>query len=283
MASFDITGDFSKAALGKFTLEQKQKAWGGLVTEDFDEAGNKYSIVEDGRFAGGRACRCRYPRGEVGMNDQSYQIRIKSPKCPVALEFDWLFESPFQFYSADQPASANGGGGKLGPCINWGEIGGATEKRGTRAMPWWNAYGSMKSKPCFNPSCQDQRSGDQLVQPVVYWGSPLELDRIYRWKIEIMGGPPPQSYAKYWIDGELIAHVHDKLLQVTADDDVIIDFAYFAGGPIESAPTVDQYGRMGSIRYYSVGAAENPGTEGVTVVIDGVSYAASGELKLRRQ
>jgi hypothetical protein len=166
---YKFAGDFTKAALGAFTEAEKKKVWtdpamGGWY--DADKNGQWFSIVADDRFPGGRACRMFYPKGSYGMKSQFYQVRYKSPQTICNLEWLMLFEDNFSFYS-DVPGG-DGGGGKIGPCINWGEVGGEDAKRGTRCMIWWNSHGSHKTNFVFNPSCQDQRTGNQLVQPVVY-------------------------------------------------------------------------------------------------------------------
>lgn len=255
--SFNFSGNWSAAPLGAFTNANKQLVWANRVTQDFDNNGAKFSLVDDSRL-GGRCQRMKYPAGAYGMGDQSYGIRIKAPKCAVAIEFDWLFENGFQFYDM-QMNPPNGGGGKIGPCINYGEIGGTTEKRGTRYMWWWNAYGSNKPHPCFAPSCQDQRSGNQLIQPVKYTPA-LATERVYHFKIEARNGDASTAYAKYWQDNNLIASVSGKFMQVDNNsDDVIFDFAFFSGGTAESAPNRDCYARVGNVRIYSVDA-ENGAT-----------------------
>jgi len=263
--AFSFESNFGAAATGPFTNAEKQKAWGNRVTQDFDSHGNKFSIIADSRFPGGKACRMKYPANQYGMQDQSYGIRIKSPQCAIAVETMWLFEDNFQFHDPDQPSSGNGGGGKTAFCINWGEIGGETSKRGTRCMWWWNDYGSNKGKTCFAPSCQDQRSGNQLIQPVKYT-PPLKTNFIYKFKIEMRGGSSSHAYAKYWQDSGdgyvLVASVSGKEMMATDTDDVIFDAAYFSGGQAESAPNIDCYARCGGIKIYSVGS--NGGSTGAT-------------------
>jgi hypothetical protein len=189
---YKFAGDFKKAPIGAFTNANKKLVWPGL-TDDFDPSGSKYSIVADDRFPGGRACRLFYPKGEFGMQNQSYAIRLKSPQTIANLEFLWLFEPNFSFYT---PVSGgDGGGGKLGPCINWGEVGGTEEKRGTRCMFWWNSHGSKKDNECLNPVIQDQRSGNQLVQPPVY-SKKIITDKIYKFRIQMRGGP--DGFVKHW-------------------------------------------------------------------------------------
>jgi hypothetical protein len=280
--AFDVTGNFAAAPTGPFTAENKQRVWGNRVTQDFDSSGTKFSLVDDDRL-GGRCQRMKYPAGECGMQNQSYGIRITTPKCAAAVEFDWLFEEGFEFYdyNLDPP---NGGGGKIGPCLNFGEIGGTTEKRGVRLMHWWNAYGSNKPHPCFAPSCQDQRTGNQLIQPTKYT-PPLAVEQVYHFKIEGRNGDASIAYAKYWQDGNLIAEVTGKFMQVDNEtDDLIVDFAYFSGGTAESAPNHDCYARVGNIRYYSVGSEvvvppepEHSPDEEITYTITG------GEITLRKK
>jgi hypothetical protein len=249
---YKFAGDFSKAPLGAFTEANKKLVWPGL-TYDADKTGKHFEIVEDSRFPGGRACRMTYPKGEYGMKDQFYQIRIKSPQTVSNLEFLLLFENNFSFYS--DVAGGDGGGGKLGPCINHGEVGGEDSKRGTRCMIWWNSHGSHKTNFVMNPSCQDQRTGNQLIQPVVY-SKTIVLDKPYKFRIQCKGGPG--GYAKYWVTypGEttetLLGQTGTKDLQATAEDDVLYDFAFFSGGASPAySPEHDSYTRHGGIRYWS--------------------------------
>lgn len=239
-----ITGDFRKCPLGPFTHENKKLVWPG-ITDDFDPYGYKYEIVDDPRFVNGSACRMKYPVGHYGMQDQSYQIRLRSPTTIANLEFYWLFEQDFSFYT---PNTHQAGGGKIGPCINWGEIGGVEAKRGTRAMWWYNANGSNHEHPVFSPSCQDQRSGHQLIQPPRYT-KPIVTEQMYKFRIRLEGGP--YGMAEYFQDDVLIGRTECAML-VSSSDDVIFDFAFFAGGATpDFAPTHDSYARHGGVRMWS--------------------------------
>ena len=122
-------------------------------------------------------------------------------------------------------------------------------------MWWWNAHGSNNAKPVFSPSCQDQRTGNQHIQPVKYT-KPIETERVYRFQISIMGGP--NGWSKHYQDKVLIASVGPpKALQVTADDDVLFDFAFFHGGAGDSyAAEHDCFARIGNIRCWSGDAAD---------------------------
>jgi hypothetical protein len=253
---YKFAGDFTKAPLGAFTEANKKKVWndpamGGWY--DADKTGKYFEMVDDSRFPGGRACRMTYLKGSYGMNDQFYQVRYKSPQTICNLEFLWLFENNFSFYSP--VAGGDGGGGKIGPCINWGEVGGDNAKRGTRCMWWWNSHGSKKDNECLNPIIQDQRSGNQLVQPVVYTKK-IVLDQIYKFRIQMKGGP--DGFVKHWItypgDAQetLLSDVKGKNLMATATDDVLYDFAFFSGGAVPAySPEWDSYARHGGVRYWS--------------------------------
>lgn len=249
---YKYAGDFTKCPTGAFTEANKRLVWPGL-TYDADKAGKHFSIVDDSRFPGGRACRMKYPKGEFGMKDQFYQIRIKSPQSVSNLEFMWLWEDGFSFYS--NVPGGDGGGGKLSPCINHGEVGGEESKRGTRCMIWFNSHGSHKDNECHNPSCQDQRTGNQLIQPVVY-SKKIVTNAVYKFRIQCKGGPG--GYAKYWITypGEktetLLGDTGIKDLQVTFQDDVLYDFAFFSGGASPAySPEHDLFARHGGVRYWS--------------------------------
>lgn len=251
---YKFAGDFSKAPLGPFTEANKRLVWPGL-SYDADKTGKWFSIVDDSRFPDGRACRLFYPKGSYGMKDQFYQVRIKSPQTICNLEYLWLWEDNFSFYTP--VAGGDGGGGKTGPCINWGEVGGEESKRGTRCMIWWNSHGSKKDNECFNPSCQDQRSGNQLIQPVVY-SKKMATEALYKFRIQMKGGPAPDAFAKYWITypGEQtetpLGEVKGKAMMATATDDVLYDFAFFSGGASTAySPEWDSYARHGGIRYWS--------------------------------
>jgi hypothetical protein len=263
MTDYAFSDNFAACAVGPMPTSEKKKAWPDTSVyslNDPDPNGVYFSIVEDRRFGGGKACRMRYPEGGYGMagpnppaGQQFYQLRIKSPRTIANLEFDWLFEDGFD---SNPPNPDNLGGGKIGPCINWGEVGGVTEKRGTRAMWWYNANGSNNAHPVFSPSCQDQRSGDQLIQPVKYT-KPYETERVYHFKVQIFGGP--DGHASYWQDGVKIADsIEGHELLVTPEDDVLFDFAFFAGGGATNACRWDSYARHGNIKCWS-GDREYPG------------------------
>lgn len=248
MLHYNRVGDFARVPTGPFTTENKKKVWDDLiapVSSDADPTGKHFSIVDDTRFPGGRACRMTYPKGSYGMKDQFYQIRYKSPQTYANLEFYWLFEDHFSFYT---PNTQNHGGGKIGPCINWGEVGGVTEKRGTRAMWWINANGSVHAHPVYSPSCQDQRTGNQLIQPPQYT-KPILTDHLYKFGIKIKGGP--NGHAEYRQDDVLIAQTTHNM-QASVTDDVIYDFAFFMGGDApEYGPEHDSYARHGGVHFWS--------------------------------
>ena len=294
---YKYEGDFNQSPDGTFVEGNKKKVWAQPNTGwyDADPTGKYYSIMADERFPGGKCCRMLYPKGdaEVGMGSKFYQVRLPSPQTIANLEFSWLFENGFSFYNTALNPPQQVGGGKIGPCINWGEVGGANEKRGTRCMIWWNAQGSNHAKPVFSPSCQDQRTGNQLIQPIKY-SKAIVLDQVYKFRIQMQGGP--SGFAKYWITypGEntetLLAEVGKQNLQATANDDVLYDFAFFSGGAGDaySFPK-DCYARHGGIRYWSGEAywtadAGNGGSggggDGVSITLGDTTYDAKGHLTL---
>ena len=256
MTEYNFAAKFKDAPTGAFTSANKAKVWPpdqGFSIYDPDPDGKYFSLVDDDRL-GGRCCRMKYPAGAYGMGSQFYQLRIKNPKTEAILEFDWLAEDGFQFCPPNDNKNA---GGKLGPCLNSGEVGGASEKRGTRAMMWWNGHGSNYPNAKFSPSCQDQASGNQLVQPVVYTAT-VETERVYHWKIKIKGGT--NGTASYELDGKVIATVGPKNLKATDDDDMLLDFAFFAGGASKDyAPQWDCYARHGNVKWYTAGSDSGSG------------------------
>jgi hypothetical protein len=302
---YQVAGDYSKAPLGPFTEANKKLVWPGL-SYDADKNGEWFSIVADDRFPGGKACRMFYPKGSFGMKSQFFQIRLKSPQTIANLEYLWLAEDGFSWYTPVD--GGDGGGGKLGPCINWGEVGGDESKRGTRCMLWWNSHGSKKDNECFNPSCQDQRSGGQLIQPVVY-SKKIVTNAIYKFRIQMRGGPASQAFAKYWVTypGEAtetpLGEVKGKEMMATSQDDVLIDFAFFSGGATPAySPANDSYARHGGVRYWSGeaywdagngtdtggggdngGSTPAPDAGAFTIVLDGVSYAVTGTWNLTKK
>lgn len=287
MTDYSFAAKFDAAPLGSFTAANKALVWPpdqGFAIYDPDPGGNYFELVDDARL-GGRCCRMRYPAGAWGMGWQFYQLQVKAPGTVANLEFDWLFEDGFDLAP---PNPEKAGGGKIGPCINWGEVGGVTEKRGTRPMIWYNGNGSNYQKPVYSPSCQDQRSGSQHIQPVVYTAQ-IVLEQIYHWKIQIRGGN--DGFANFWLGGEKIASVGPKFLQVDAEtDNVIFDFAFFAGGGQNQACRWDSFARHGNVRCWSGESdAPTPPTpepvpppqgDGFTVTLDGVTYDATGSLIL---
>jgi len=252
MVDYNFKGNFAAAPNGAFTNANKKKVWSDPTvpcTADFDSDGTWFKIIDNSKFPGGKSCRLQYPKDRYGMQDQSYQLRVKSPQTTANIVFYWMFETDFVFYNTNLSPPQDVGGGKIGPCINWGEIGGETSKRGTRAMWWWNAQGSNHPKPVFSPSCQDQRSGNQLIQPVKYT-KPIELGRIYKFGISLHGGP--NGMAEYYQDDVLIASVSNKSMMATATDDVIFDFAFFSGGDGKAyALPKDCYAQHGGVHYWS--------------------------------
>jgi hypothetical protein len=167
MMDYNYTGNFGAAPLGPFTSANKKLVWAdgnASLAQDFDPNGKWYEIVADDRFPNGRACRMKFGKGRVGMQDQSYQVKLPSPRTVANIEFLWLFEAGFAFYNEDV-ANNTSGNGKLGPCIQWGPVGGSVD-RGTRCMWWWNANGSNHAHPVLSPSCQDQETGNQHIQPI---------------------------------------------------------------------------------------------------------------------
>jgi hypothetical protein len=261
---YDFTGNFAAAPLGPFTEANKRLVWPGL-SYDADKGGAFYSIVDDSRFSNGRACRMLYKKGDVGMGSKFYQIRLKSPQTVANLEWTWLFEDNFSFYNPNPPQDV--GLGKMGPCIQWGEVGGDNAKRGTRCMWWYNAQGSNHANPVFQPSCQDQATGNQLIQPSNKYSKPFKTETLYKFRIQMKGGPG--GFAKYWITypGEttetLIADTGTKDMKATATDDVLIDFAFFSGGSGPAyEPEWDSYARHGGVRYWSGEAEAGNGDTG---------------------
>ena len=271
---YDFNSNFAAAPLGAFTEANKQLAWSNRVTEDADKSGQFFSLVDDSRL-GGRCCRMRYPAGQHGMQQQFYQIRIKSPQTIANISYDFLFEPEFDIAPPNEQKT---GGGKIPVAINWGEIGGATELRGTRAMWWYNGQGSNYQKTKWSPVCQDQRTGEGKVRPVVYSDN-IELDRIYRFEIQILGGD--NGFANYWLDDQPLGSVAPQHLQVTATDDVIFDFAFFAGGGAEQACRWDSYARLGNVRCYS-GERRAQAPKEITLEAGEYTLKAEGKLTFTR-
>jgi hypothetical protein len=276
MTDYAFSSKFSAAPLGPFTSTYKRLAWPDQALNDQDPNGHFFTLVDDSRL-GGRCCRMRYPAGDYGMGSKFYQLRITSPRTVANLEFDFLFEEGFDL---NPPNPENLGGGKIGPCINWGEVGGVTEKRGTRAMMWYNANGSNNAHPVFSPSCQDQRSGDQYIQPVVYT-KPIVLEQVYHWKIQIFGGE--EGWAKYWLNNDLLAtSIPGQHLQVTPEDDVLFDFAFFAGGGATNACRWDSFARHGNVKCWSGEGAYGAGTPEEPPQVEDITYeVVGGTLTLR--
>jgi hypothetical protein len=288
---YKFAGDFNKAPTGPFTAANKKLVWtdpAGLITADFDSDGRYYSIVADDRFPGGRAERHLYPKGEVGTNSKSYQVRYKSPQTIANLEYTMCFEEGFSFMT---PNAGKVCVGKIGPQINWGEIGGDMAKRGTRAMWIWNGGGSNYPNPKLCPAGQDQASGSPLLQPPIY-GPRIATEQLYKLRCQIQGGP--NGFMKWWIDDQLVAQSHGNY-KATTTDDVIFDFAFWHGGSgADYAPEHDSFARCGGVRVWSGeeywtadtgnGDTGDGGvTGGVTITIDGQIYDVTGDLTLTKR
>jgi hypothetical protein len=256
MTDYDFRDNFAAAPDGPFTTANKKLAWPDSVytLNDPDPEGQFFSIVSDSRFANGKACRMRYPAGSWGMHQQYYQLRVASPQTIANLEFSWLFEENFDLWP---PNPEKAGGGKIGPCINWGEVGGETSKRGTRCMWWYNGNGSLYQAGKWSPICQDQRSGDPKIKPSQYSPDVIKVETLYKFRVQVMGGP--DGFANYWYNDQPLASSVPGLLQVTPQDDVLFDFAFFAGGGENQACRWDSFARHGSIHCWSGKDQPQPG------------------------
>jgi hypothetical protein len=292
---YQFAGDFSKAPLGPFTAANKKLVWNdpsSSITTDGDPDGQFYSLVADDRFSGGRAQRQLYPKGTFGTGSKLYYVRYPSPQTIANLEYFMCFEADFSFMT---PNTAKVCVGKIGPQINWGEVGGPTAARGTRAMWIWNGGGSNYPNPKLCPAGQDQRSGAPLISPPVY-GPRIVTEQIYKLRHQIQGGP--NGFAKWWIDDVQVAEAQGNYM-ATPEDDVIFDFAFWHGGADANyAPEHDSYARCGGVRMWSGeaywadtgngGGTDNGGGTGptppaggsTTITIEGVTYDVAGNLTL---
>ena len=246
---YRFAGDFAKCPTGPFTAANKKLVWAdpsSSITTDADKDGKFYSIVADDRFSGGRAQRMLYPKGEHGTNSKQYYVRYKSPQTIANLEYTMCFEDGFSFMT---PNTAKVCVGKIGPQVNWGEVGGETAKRGSRGMWIWNGGGSNYPNPKLCPAGQDQRSGNPLISPPAY-GPKISCEQLYKLRMQVLGGPG--GYMKWWIDDTQVAEMGPKDLMATAADDVIYDFAFWSGGAsADYAPEHDSYARCGNVRMWS--------------------------------
>jgi len=263
MVSFNKVYPFTQCSPGPFTNANKKLCFpadsvcAGVVS-DFDTGGTLSQIVADSRFASGRALKVKYPKGQVGMGNKQFYMRFPSPKAGIYLEFSWIFLDPFSFMT---PNSNKNCGGKIGPVIQWGNIG--ANPRGTRLMWWWNGHGSNypPTGPKYSPSCQDQASGNQLIQPPGY-SEKLNTNQLYRFKLAMKGGQG--GWCKMWKDGTLLSQESNTLMQYSADDDVYLDMAWFSGGSgPDYATEYDCYALSGDWKWYTEDYA-NGGSTGTT-------------------
>lgn len=298
---YRFQGDFTKCSTGPFTEANKKLVWcdpNSSISIDSDKTGSFYSIVVDDRFAGGRAQRMLYPKGECGTNSKQYYVRYHSPQTIANLEYTMCFEDGFSFMTPNPEKYCIG---KIGPQINWGEVGGPSASRGSRGMWLWNGGGSNYPNPKLCPAGQDQRSGNPLLQPPVY-GPKIATNQLYKLRMQWKGGPG--GFGKWWIDDQLMGESHGDYM-ATATDDVIYDFAFWSGGNSwQYAPERDSYARCGSVRMWSgeaywdaadggnggdtgtggdgSGTTPTPPGGGFTVEIDGERYTVNGSWTLTK-
>lgn len=237
---YNFTSNFNAAPLGPLTTDNKHLVWPDpaiLSISEADANGALWSIVTGGKN-GGQCARAFYQKGKVGEQG-FYRLNLPPGKGAVSMEWDWLFESPFDMA---------GGPGKIGPFIVWGPRSGPM---GINTPICWESKITTQPKRWTCAVQSGAGTGPygngQFVQN---WYTPTNIafDRWYHWKIEMLGGPG--SYARYWLDGvDLNVPVHDFSSVTNANDTIAIEFGFWEGGA--QAATYDCWARQDNVHIWT--------------------------------
>lgn len=239
-SGYDITSNFNAAPLGPLTTVNKGLVWSNpsiLSISDSDTAGKLWSIVEGGKN-GGQCARAYYQKGKVGEQG-FYRLNLPPGKGAVSVEFDWMFEDPFDMW---------GGPGKIGPFLVWGPRSGADQ--GINTPICWSSRVSTQPKPwTWALQSRNGTGPNGNGQFIQNWYSPdnIAIGRWYHWHFELLGGPG--AYAKLWLDGvDLNPTVHDFSGVTNANDDIAIEFGFWCGGA--QATTYDCWARQDNVHIW---------------------------------
>ena len=237
----DFKADFNAAPIGPLTTASKALVWTDPHIQSISESdpdGKLWSIVAGGRD-GGQCARAFYQQGKVGEQG-FYRLNLTPGLGPVAIEFDWMFEEPFDLTT---------GPGKIGPFIVWGPRSGP--EQGLNTPMCWEAKvtpapkrwtWALQSRQGSAPS-----GNGQFIQG---WYSPdnIEIGRWYTWRMEMLGGPG--AYAKLWLDGEeLKPPIADFSSVTNADDAIAIEFGFWQGG--QNSASYDCWARQDNVRIWT--------------------------------
>lgn len=205
-----------------------------------------YQIVAGGKN-GGNCLRMHYPANQVGRDPRWWTIKLGVPPAgvPVNLEWDFMFEAM---------ADLTGDGGKPGPAgINWG-----TQNDGLRQFQVWRSDRGTNNKP-FVPCIQDQRNGNQYIQPVYYTKPNIVFGQWYHWRYQMLGGP--QGFCKFWLDGVFLDTTTTSMGNSQQGDNVFIDMGFWAGGGEGSGPPTEFWTRNDNVKVYTGDAPDPPPIE----------------------
>ncbi|HEX4570199.1 MAG TPA: hypothetical protein VH184_07225 [Dongiaceae bacterium] len=242
-AGYDFRSNFDAAPIGPLTTASKHLVWSDpsiLSITDSDAAGALWSIVGGGRN-GGQCSRAFYQKGKVGEQG-FYRLNLPPGQGPVAVEFDWMFESPFDM---------SGGPGKIGPFIVWGPRSGSAQ--GINTPLCWSSRITEGPKP-WTWALQSRQgsapSGNGQFIQGWYTDSNITIGQWYHWKMEMLGGA--SASARLWLDGEeLFPPVADMSAVTNADDGIAIEFGFWSGG--QNATAYDCWARLDNVRIWTPG------------------------------
>jgi hypothetical protein len=247
MTAFDLRANFNAVSPGPMTKAAKLAVWGlpassiysnpspaAISLYDSDSNGQWFSVVAGG-VNGGQCCRMLYPAGVAGEGSRFYQIQCGPLGVPVNVEFDFMFETGFD-WSQDV--------GKIAPQIVWGGRSGANG--GVETFATWHQNGTA-----FNPIVQNQQSPtsypSMFISPVFYTAA-IQAGRWYHWRYQFMGGPG--GWAKHWLDGQLLSYsLLSPLGNTTPNDPVMYEVGFWSGGT--HGPLVDSYARHDNFRIWT--------------------------------
>lgn len=239
--AYDFKSDFNAAPLGPLTTANKRLVWPSpsiLSISDSDANGVLWSIAEGGKI-GGQCARAFYQKGKVGEQG-FYRLNLPPGKGAVAVEFDWMFETPFDM---------SGGPGKIGPFIVWGPRSGA--QQGINTPVCWSSKITDQPKP-WTWALQSRQgsapSGNGQFIQGWYTESNIAIGQWYHWRFELLGGPG--AYAKLWLDGtELFPPIADFSGVTNADDAIAIEFGFWQGG--QNSASYDCWARQDNVHIWT--------------------------------
>jgi hypothetical protein len=244
MAAFDFTSNFNAALPGPMNQAAVNAAWTdpAIQATSLGDQGSRFSIMAGAGKDGVSKCqRAILPAGQFGGDSNWYNLVLGNPGLPVNLEWDHYFEPGFDFSE---------GVGKIGPSIYWGPLTGSL-CGSVHTYIWNSGPPGQGARAKFSPLSQVNRSGYNPHEMLGSIVSPNWLvgGQWYHMRVQVFGGPT--GWAKYWVDGLLIATSPMPTFSLPTDL-VTVGFNTFAGGGSSAyAPLVDSYERYDNAHIYT--------------------------------